>query len=193
MPGSNVKLGCEPISDLAQLLWHVGGRALVRSDQHHFHRDSLMILNASVGDAGHYSCWSVERSHGHEHRRLGAEYRLTLGTRTRGGLELPTSPQAQSSNGGMVGMQVLVALLSVTLVALVAWNYYKGHLTLLPCKLGGRQEHPEGSQGDVASTLQPLQSTEEKPPGPAGNSNNNHGNQEHALSMDGHAAEESSI
>ncbi|XP_062380055.1 semaphorin-4E [Sardina pilchardus] len=192
VPGNNVKLECEPISNLARQEWFVGEAALVLSDKHHFHNDSLMILNASAADAAVYSCWSVERSHGRKYRRQKAKYQLALRTNGDGRWVLPTSPQARSSHQRLVGLQILVVLLSVTLALLVGWNFYKGHLTL-PCKLGRGQTHTDGSPGEAPGAQQPLQHTEEKTSAPAGNSNNNHANQENAIPMDGHAPEEESV
>ncbi|KAL2098138.1 hypothetical protein ACEWY4_007345 [Coilia grayii] len=190
VPGSNMKLKCEPISNLAQLIWYKGASDLVPSDKHHFSTDSLMILNASMDDTGTYSCWSEEGIQGHEYRRQEAEYRLTLGT--NGGWKDPIAPQAQSSSQGLVGLQVLVVLLSLILGALVAWNLHKGHFPL-PCKQGQGQTSTGGSQGDVPCVLEPLHCTEDKTSAPAGNSNNNHTDLANTVSVDGHATEESSI
>lgn len=190
VPGSNVKLECEPISNLAQLHWYDGDKEMTPSEKYDFHEDSLLILDADASDARHYSCWSVE----HKYRRQEAEYRLTMGTNGNGGWELPTSPQARSSHQKLVGLQVLVVLLSVMLALLLAWNVYKGHLSM-PCNLGRGQgqgqTQAQGSQGDVQ---QPLQSPEDKSPTPTGNSNNNHANLENTtVSMDDHGDGESSI
>ncbi|XP_041918636.1 semaphorin-4E [Alosa sapidissima] len=185
VPGNNVKLECKPISNLAKQDWYVGDKTLVLSDKYKVHNDSLMILNASAADAANYSCWSVERSHEHEYRWQKAKYQLTLGTNGDGRWVLPTSPQAQSSRQHLVSLQILVVLLSVMLALLVAWNFYKGHLTL-PCKMGRGQAHMNSSRGEVANTQQPLQHTEEKTSAPVGNRNNNHANLENTISMDGH-------
>lgn len=184
VPGSNVKLMCEHISNLAQLLWYDGDKELRPSDKYDFPEDNLLILNAEESDARHYSCWSVEN----KYRRQEVEYQLTS---RKGGWELPTTPQARSSHQKLVGLQVLVVLLSVMLALLVAWNVYKGHLPL-PCKLGQgqAQAQTQGSQGEVQ---QPLQSTQEKTQAPAGISNNNHTNLENTVSMDIHGAGESCI
>lgn len=184
--GSNVKLKCELISNLAEATWYRGDNELAPSDKHHISRDSLVIPNAGADDAGMYTCWSAEGIAGHVHRRQEAEFKLTLGT------EDPIAPQARSASKGLVGLQVLVVFLSLMLGILVGWNFYKGHFPL-PCMQKQRQSSIEDSQADVPGVLEPLHCTEDKTTAPAGNSNNNHTDLANAVPVDGHATEESSI
>lgn len=88
-------------------------------------------------------------------------------------MEPRLTPQSQSKDEGLVGLKVAVVLLSLLLVAMVAWNL-RGHFKrLLPQKMGGSQvKNPSADYVDTnrtteAKLLQPLSIT--------GNAkNNNH-------------------
>lgn len=137
----------------------------------------LLILNVSVSDAGWYRCSSVERSATDEFTTIVAEYQVTVHNagNGRGGQLLP---QAQTDSPSVKGLQAVVALLVVSLVALLAWNFYKGHLPL-PWNCGKKnKDQTQGASDQEAmnSRAQKPARAENKPLVSAthGNSNNNH-------------------
>ncbi|KAF5893362.1 semaphorin-4E-like isoform X1 [Clarias magur] len=77
-PGKMVSLQCAPGSNLAQVQWHVNGHPVENSDVHRLRHNSLLILNASVSDARHYSCSSVETSKGRDYITQTVTYELRL-------------------------------------------------------------------------------------------------------------------
>ncbi|XP_051944190.1 semaphorin-4E [Hippocampus zosterae] len=123
MPGGSVKLACPSSSKLATTKWEVNGRLVASSPRHEILQDELLILNVSDSDAGRYRCLSVERSKVDEYTATVAEYQLSLKGE-------PRLPQAQRNGSSTVGLQVVIGLLVVSLVALLAWNFYNGHLPL---------------------------------------------------------------
>ncbi|KAF5889715.1 semaphorin-4E-like isoform X1 [Clarias magur] len=79
-PGNKLSLLCEPGSNLTQLQWHVSGHPVENSSVvQHIKHNTLLILNASENDAGHYTCTSVETSKGEEYITQTAMYDLRLG------------------------------------------------------------------------------------------------------------------
>ncbi|XP_069562203.1 semaphorin-4E-like [Brachyistius frenatus] len=124
-PGGNLKLTCHPSSNLAAISWERDNRLLTPSVQFQVLRDGLLIPDASVGDAGQYRCLSVERSKADEYTTTVAEYRVRVGLGKGGRLLL----QAQTAPS-VAGLQATVVLLVFSLVPLLAWNFYKGHLPL---------------------------------------------------------------
>ncbi|XP_061150500.1 semaphorin-4E [Syngnathus typhle] len=122
-PGGSVKLFCPSSSNLATTKWEQDGHLVVSSSRHQILQDGLIILNASDSDAGRYHCLSVERSKIDAYAATVAEYQLSLKGE-------PRAPQARTKGSSVVGLQVVVGLLVVSLVALLAWNFYKGHLPL---------------------------------------------------------------
>ncbi|XP_019712256.1 semaphorin-4E isoform X1 [Hippocampus comes] len=123
MPGGSVKLACPSSSNLATTKWEVNGRLVASSPRHEILQDELLILNVSDSDAGRYRCLSMERSKGDQYTATVAEYQLSLKGE-------PRLPQAQRNGSSTVGLQVVIGLLVVSLVALLAWNFYNGHLPL---------------------------------------------------------------
>lgn len=123
MPGGSMKLTCPSSSNLATTKWEVNGRLVTSSPRHEILQNELLILNVSDSDAGRYRCLSVERSKADEYTATVAEYQLSLKVE-------PRSPQAQRNGSSTVGLQVVIGLLVVSLVALLAWNFYNGHLPL---------------------------------------------------------------
>ncbi|XP_026873904.2 semaphorin-4E [Electrophorus electricus] len=159
--GNNIRLPCVLDSSLAQVQWRLATQLLIpTSGKYSIQADGLLIYNASAADTGLYTCESVERPAGRQYRRTLAAYQLHLpsalgddddgdnSTYDWGGTgtehppsELPdvvpvTSPAWHRS--GLVAMEVSVTMLSVLLVALLLWNWYKGHLPLR----GRCRQHP---------------------------------------------------
>ena len=127
--GGNLKLSCLSSSNLAQIHWERDDHTLKPSIRLQLLRDGLLILNASDSDAGRYRCLSVERSKADEYTTTVAEYQVSTDpNKGKGNHLLP--PQPQTDGPSVTGLQVGVALLVVSLVALLAWNFYKGHLPL---------------------------------------------------------------
>ncbi|XP_077413460.1 semaphorin-4E [Vanacampus margaritifer] len=123
LPGGSVKLVCPSLSNLATTNWEQDGRLVASSLRHQILQDGLLILNASDPDAGRYRCLSLERSKVDEYSATVTEYQLSVKGQ-------PPSPEAQRDGPSAVGLQVVIGLLAVSLVALLAWNFYKGHLPL---------------------------------------------------------------
>ncbi|XP_060726945.1 semaphorin-4E-like [Tachysurus vachellii] len=63
-PGNEVRLLCQPGSNLALVQWSVNNHTIQDSNEYHIHHNNLLILNASDSDAGFYTCTSVESSNG---------------------------------------------------------------------------------------------------------------------------------
>ncbi|XP_072220446.1 semaphorin-4E [Leuresthes tenuis] len=143
-PGGNLKLRCLPSSNLAQIHWERDDHALEPSIRLQLLRDGLLILNASDSDAGRYRCLSVERSKADEYTTTVAEYQV--GTDPNEGNNL-LPPQPQTDGPSVTGLQVGVALLVVSLIGLLAWNFYKGHLPL-PWNLLKRNGEPPQRNND---------------------------------------------
>lgn len=146
-PGGNLKLQCPSPSNLAETSWERDSVLLNPSARFQLLQDELLILNASPSDAGQYRCLSVERSKANEYKDTVAEYHVTIDPKGRGGL--PLSPQAQTDGPSVTGLQVVVALLVVGLVALLAWNFCKGHLPL-PWNCGKNRAQPQGTHDQEA-------------------------------------------
>ncbi|XP_070701650.1 semaphorin-4E [Pempheris klunzingeri] len=193
-PGGNLKLSCPSPSNLAKTTWEWDGSPLTPAPRLQFLRDGLLILNATDSDAGQYRCLSVEHSKADKYTTAVVEYQVSIGPAGLG--DLPILPQAQMDGPSVAGLQAVVGLLVVALLALLAWNFYKGHLPL-PWKCGKNnraQSQDTDEQGGLNSTV-----TYQDGPRPAlaedkplvsetdnGSGNNNHAREEAAFS----AAEE---
>uniref|UniRef100_A0A4W5MSB2 Si:ch211-129c21.1 n=1 Tax=Hucho hucho TaxID=62062 RepID=A0A4W5MSB2_9TELE len=105
VPGNNVKLPCQPDSNLAQVQWLFSGQLLLSDTKYYIYNGGILILNASSADTGQYTCESVEQVNSRPYTRTMAVMEVTE---------------------KVVGLQVVLALLSLMLVGLVAWNLYKG-------------------------------------------------------------------
>ncbi|KAF5900435.1 semaphorin-4E-like isoform X1, partial [Clarias magur] len=113
-PGNTVSLVCEPGSNLAQVQWHVNGRPVEKSNVYQIQHNTLLILNASERDTGHYTCYSVETSMGVDYVTQTAEYELRV----------------QGQQSILLAFKVLVIILTLILLSLVIWNVYKGYLSI---------------------------------------------------------------
>uniref|UniRef100_A0A4W5MS84 Si:ch211-129c21.1 n=1 Tax=Hucho hucho TaxID=62062 RepID=A0A4W5MS84_9TELE len=153
VPGNNVKLPCQPDSNLAQVQWLFSGQLLLSDTKYYIYNGGILILNASSADTGQYTCESVEQVNSRPYTRTMAVYQLlphtNLEEESETTAESPHShstplpevmevtekpkaldpllpPESQCEDGRVVGLQVVLALLSLMLVGLVAWNLYKG-------------------------------------------------------------------
>ncbi|XP_035384177.1 semaphorin-4E [Electrophorus electricus] len=164
LPGFSVKLLCQPGSNLAQLQWHVDGHPIVNSNTHHIHRDGLIILNASASAVGRYTCTSVESSRGRDYVTQNVVYELSPRAGP-GGASGETMSRTQGRQHNLLVLVVMVVLLSLTLAALVLWNFHKGYFALPErCRQEQRQSR----------ALEPLQAVGRTPPAPRESSNSNH-------------------
>lgn len=160
-PGSNLKLGCPLPSNLAQTSWLWNNRPLTPSSRLEFLEDGLLILNASVSDGGRYRCLSVERSKTDEYTTTVAEYQVAVGSGRDGTI---LGPQPQTDGPSVAGLQAAIALLVISLVGLLAWNFYKGHLPL-PWNCGKRKrEQPQRTQDQEALNFSVAHQDVNRPP-----------------------------
>ncbi|KAM6920403.1 semaphorin-4E [Lycodopsis pacificus] len=129
-PQGNLKLQCPSPSNLAKTSWWRDGSPLTASTRLQLLQDgSALILNATDSDAGRYRCLSVERPKADAYTTTVAEYLVSVapaGSGNRNGI----LPQARMDGPSLAGLQALVGLLVVALLALLAWNFYKGHIPL---------------------------------------------------------------
>ncbi|KAI3375049.1 hypothetical protein L3Q82_021567 [Scortum barcoo] len=195
-PGGNLKLHCHLPSNLAKTTWERDGSPLTPSTRLQLLGDGLLILNASESDAGLYRCLSVERSRADEYTTTVAEYHVGIGP-TGSGRGNPITPQAQVGGPSVTGLQIIVGLLVVSLLALLAWNFYNGHLPLpWNCRKQNREQsqdihiHGDPNSGVAYQDAPRTALAEDKPLVPGtdnGTGNNHHTRGEAAFS----AAEES--
>ncbi|XP_034744516.1 semaphorin-4E [Etheostoma cragini] len=152
--GGNLKLHCPSPSTLAKTSWERDGSPLTPSTRLQLLRDGLLILNATDSDGGLYRCLSVERSKAHKYTTTVAEYQVSMasGESKDGRLILP---QAQKDGPSVAGLQAVVGLLVVSLLALLAWNFYKGHLPLpWNCRKKNREQPQEAhEQGGLNTSV----------------------------------------
>lgn len=186
-PGGNLKLDCPKPSNLATTSWEWDDRPLTLSSRHELLQDGLLILNASLADAGLYRCVSIERSKTDEYTSIVATYDVTVTPPGSGKGGHILFPEAQRDGPSVAGLQAVVALLTVCLVGLLGWNCYKGHLPV-PWKnrnKNGGQSQENHEQGDLnGSGIQQNTRPENKPlvsgVNSGSSSNNNHNSQEAA-------------
>ncbi|XP_059199873.1 semaphorin-4E [Centropristis striata] len=188
-PGGNLKLHCSSPSNLAKTSWERDGRPLITSTRFQLLRDGLLILNATGSDTGRYRCISVELSKADKYTTTVADYQVSMAA-SGSGDGRGIIPQAQRDGPSVVGLQAVVGLLVVGLVALLAWNFYKGHIPLpWNCRKKNREPSQEGPNTDT-TYQDALRSApaEDKPlvSGTNNGRNNNHAGGEAAFS----AAEE---
>ncbi|XP_068427319.1 semaphorin-4E [Clinocottus analis] len=127
-PTGNLKLPCPSPSNLAKISWvRDNGVPVMASTRFQLSRDGLLILNATSSHTGRYRCLSVERSRAGTFTTTVAEYQVRVAP---GGSGDGLLPQARMSGASVTGLQALVGLLVVSLLGLLTWNFYKGHLPL---------------------------------------------------------------
>ncbi|XP_073688826.1 semaphorin-4E-like [Garra rufa] len=155
--GNNIRLLCHPDSNLAQVNWNFAGKSLLYSNRKYtIYNDGILIYNASIADAGRYTCASVERAKGRDYTQTLAIYDLreqeavvvTDKIKTPLGflpesstpsseLHKPEDPSSylknQSVESKWIVMQVALAVLSVMMAGLLIWNLYMGHISPFMC------------------------------------------------------------
>lgn len=154
-PGGNLKLHCPSPSNLAKTSWERDNRPLTPSLRLQLLRDGLLILNASDSDVGRYRCLSVEHSKVAEYTTTVADYQVRIAPAGSGKGGQISVPQAQRDGPSVAGLQAVVGLLVVSLLALFAWNFYKGHIPLpWNCRNKNREQSQESDeQGGLNSTV----------------------------------------
>ncbi|XP_060722474.1 semaphorin-4E-like [Tachysurus vachellii] len=136
-PGIEVRLLCQPGSNLARVQWSVNNHTIQNSNKYHIHHNNLLILDASDSDAGFYTCTAVESSNGKDYVIQNATYELRLGDFMGHPL---IQLQAIVKQKSLLALMILVIILSLILLALVVWTIYKGH-----CAVQRSLEKAEGS------------------------------------------------
>lgn len=187
-PGGNLKLRCLSPSNLAITTWERDGSGLIPASRRQLLQDGLLILNASYSDAGSYRCLSREQSKAGKYTTTVAEYLVSIGQAGSGDGSL-IHPEAQVDGPSVTGLQVVVGLLVVSLLALLAWNFYKGHVPL-PWNCGRsnrtQSQNQEGSNSIAIYTDASRPAVAEDKPLVSGRDNgtsiNNHTGEEAAFS-----------
>ncbi|KAM9439182.1 semaphorin-4E-like isoform 1-T2 [Clarias gariepinus] len=168
-PGNMVSLLCEPGSNLAQVQWHVNGHPVENSNVYQIQHNTLLILKASDSDTGHYNCTSVETIKGVDYMTQSATYELRLGDFMT---DPSVQPLVQEHQNTLLALKVLVIILTLMLLALVAWNFYKGYFAIPKCF-----NSDEESQQKTSGCQKPLQTGGRNSAASkacSSNSNNNH-------------------
>lgn len=146
--GEDLKLSCLPLSSLGKIMWQKNNIDLTPSAALQL-QDGLLIQNVSLSDAGHYRCLSVEHSRAKKHSITVIEHLVTIDLSDSGDRTLDT--QAQTDCASVTGLQVACALLGLAFFALLAWNFYKGHLCLpWSCFKSKSEEQSQESQNQEA-------------------------------------------
>lgn len=168
-PGSMVRLQCQPGSNLAQVRWHVNDHPVKTSNTYHIHHNSLLILNASDTNAGHYTCTSEESSNGNMYVTQITTYELRL----ENFIGHPSiQPLVQEQQNTLLALKVLVIILTLILLLLVSWNFYKRYFAIPGC-FNKAEERPQNISG-FQEPLQIVNSNKAAATGYSSNSNNNH-------------------
>ncbi|XP_072516478.1 semaphorin-4E [Salminus brasiliensis] len=147
--GNNIKLPCQKDLILAKVNWSFTGKPLNPSNRKYsIYSDGLIIYNASAADAGRYACGTVEQVLSKQYHRTLAIYELHIPSlvndkdNTEVGMskeESPTTaptvvepspPQSRSTMNSLMAIEIALAVVSVLLLALLLWNFSKGHLSL---------------------------------------------------------------
>uniref|UniRef100_A0A8C7ND04 Si:ch211-129c21.1 n=1 Tax=Oncorhynchus mykiss TaxID=8022 RepID=A0A8C7ND04_ONCMY len=71
-PGNNIKLPCQPDSNLAQVQWLFSGQLLLSDTKYYIYNGGILILNASAANTGQYTCESVEQVNSRSYTRTMA-------------------------------------------------------------------------------------------------------------------------
>ncbi|XP_067461681.1 semaphorin-4E [Thunnus thynnus] len=189
-PGGNLKLRCPSPSNLAKISWEQDNRPLPPSTRLQFLRDGLLILNASDPDSGRYRCLSVEHSRVGKYTTTVAEYWVSIapGSGRDGQISVP---QPRREGPSVVGLQAVIGLLVVSLVALLVWNFYKGHIRLpWNCRNKNREQSQQShEQEGLNSNVIFQRALVEDKPLVAGTHNSNRNNN-HTIGEVGFSAAE---
>ncbi|XP_047662434.1 semaphorin-4E-like [Tachysurus fulvidraco] len=152
-PGNEVRLLCQPGSNLARVQWSLNNHTIQNSNTYHIQHNNLLILNALDRYAGFYTCTSVESSNGKDYVIQTATYELRLGNF----MEHPSVQlQVQKLQNTLLALKILVIIPTLILLVLVAWNFYKGHFAVQR-KSKKSEESPQG----VSVCQEPLQIVQE--------------------------------
>lgn len=138
--GQNLTLSCPLPSNLAKTSWRRNNSSGILIGR--LHRledrleDRLLILEASESDEGLYQCLSVEHQKSVAYTTTVAEYEVTVNktipiqTEKKQILKEFTVETYECQLAGDAGVHILLTLPTISLVILLIWNFYKGHL---PC------------------------------------------------------------
>lgn len=123
VPGNNIQLLCKAHSKLAQLHWRHSGQLLHPDDKHYFSDWGLLIVNASISDAGLYICDSVKKTSGRVYNKTVASYQLSP---TNDGTFDSVSANCQSGTVVVI-FKVFVTVLSLacfclTVIIVLRWR-----------------------------------------------------------------------
>ncbi|KAK2868458.1 hypothetical protein Q7C36_000329 [Tachysurus vachellii] len=152
-PGNEVRLLCQPGSNLARVQWSVNNHTIQNSNKYNIHHNNLLILNASDSDAGFYTCTSVESSNGKDYVIRNATYELRLADF----MEHPSVQlQVQEQQNILLALKILVIIPTLILLVLVVWNFYKGHFAVQRSS-----KKAEESPQSVSGCRGPLQIVQE--------------------------------
>lgn len=128
-PGGKLELSCPSPSHLTTVRWEQNDNVLTFSPRQQVLPDALIIFNATLSDSGHYRCLSVERSKAGEFSTTVADYQVSIDPTGTGGEDRSIS-QPLTDCSSVAGLQAAVALLGISLAALLGWNFYKQHIPL---------------------------------------------------------------
>ncbi|XP_030322523.1 semaphorin-4E [Calypte anna] len=150
--GNNIHLKCLPLSNLASVVWKFNGSRLRAEDSRYLLYDGgIAILNVTMDAAGIYDCLSVEKSKGKEFLITVARYALSAQNkrpadviasadqRNAAGAEgfqssVHDTEAAKHTSVGSQSDKLVLTLLGTgfafTFFSLLAWNLYKGHLSV---------------------------------------------------------------
>lgn len=158
LPGGNLKLGCRSPSNHARLSWERDDLPITFPSSPRFQdlQDGLLILNASVSDAGRYRCLAVESSKANMYTSTVAEYQVT----DLGDSGQTLFPEARTDGPSVAGLNAVVAFLVVSLLALLAWNFYKGHL---PLPWNCMKKKPQQTDDQEASYINVTEQDAQRP------------------------------
>uniref|UniRef100_A0A3Q3WWI3 Uncharacterized protein n=1 Tax=Mola mola TaxID=94237 RepID=A0A3Q3WWI3_MOLML len=155
-PGGNLKLSCSSPSNLAKTTWERDGTALTPTARLQLLHDGLLILSASDSDTGRYLCQSMEHSNAGQYAATVAEYQVSMDPAGPGdGNRI--FPKAQINGPSVAGLQAVIGLLLVSLLALLTWNFYKGYIPLPWNCLKNREQTEEHGDLNSAVTYQDAQ------------------------------------
>ncbi|XP_047662440.1 semaphorin-4E-like isoform X5 [Tachysurus fulvidraco] len=152
-PGNEVRLLCQPGSNLARVQWSLNNHTIQNSNTYHIQHNNLLILNALDRYAGFYTCTSVESSNGKDYVIQTATYELRLGNF----MEHPSVQlQVQKLQNTLLALKILVIIPTLILLVLVVWNFYKGHFAVQR-----KSKKSEESPQSVSVCQEPLQIVQE--------------------------------
>ncbi|XP_054835659.1 semaphorin-4D-like [Eublepharis macularius] len=170
--GSSLHLRCTSISNLASSIWMLN-QSLLQAEEgkYFFHAEGLVIFSVTVADAGLYECQSVEKAnrkeflvttvayllypqpekdflvpkHGSSHQTRG-DLAVTNSSRSLAVPEREEPARQEQIQGPSFILLVWGSLFAFLFLSLLAWNVYKGHLSL-PWKTRNRRPAMANTDG----------------------------------------------